>query len=325
MPEYDINFSPSSSSEGGSFKLLELPKYLCNLIEDAIKSAEPLRQVTVCNCSSFRTHNVLLPSLKVKGQANEDAVLCTDDKTFIMRSVVLSNSVLVITSPPDAYSADFLNDRVIIRDQVNEIMELTPSVPKFHKLSSLLRGREYDEGQEDEDDNSGVRLVVLYRCKRAGKTVIQRRLTYEDARAEIQASDSELDLALKDRHVLNINGERIPHLLVPFSLFRNSGQLRPIAPSYLSLLLELVLNLLVSLSLPHDNASVEELSSTLANEHEVPRGVSTQVMSWFGIIREGKWSMDVNAVLKEMGLSILRHHKVKLTGLSSVILSHLLS
>jgi sister chromatid cohesion protein DCC1 len=92
---------------------------------------------------------------------------------------------------------------------------------------------------------------------------------------------------------------------------KREGELRPIAPSYLSSLLELILNLLVSLSLPYNSASVGELSSTLADEHEVARAVSTQVMSWFGIIQEGKWNMDINSVLKEMGLSILRQHKVK--------------
>lgn len=123
---------------------------------------------------------------------------------------------------------------------------------------------------------------------------------------------------MKDRHILNINGDQcIPDLLVStLTPSHYIGKLQPIAPSYLSLLLELILNLLVSLSLPYDGASVEELSSTLADEHEIAKGVSTQVMSWFGNIREGKWSMDINAVSREIGLNILRHHKVK-------IISHL--
>lgn len=92
-------------------------------------------------------------SLSVKGQAGEDAVLCTSDKTYTMRSVVLSNSVLMVTPPPDALSADFSDDGVVIRDQVNEIIELAPSVPKLYKLAAFLRGRDYDEGQEDEEED----------------------------------------------------------------------------------------------------------------------------------------------------------------------------
>lgn len=70
-----------------------------------------------------------------------------------MRSVVLSNSVLMVTPPPDALSGDFSDDGVVVRDQVNEIIELAPSVPKLYKLATLLRGRDYDEGQEDEGED----------------------------------------------------------------------------------------------------------------------------------------------------------------------------
>ena len=75
----------------------------------------------------------------------------------------MSNSVLVVTSPPDASdSAEFTEDGVVIRDQVNEIIELTPSVPKLHKLATLLKGREYDEGQAGATvlDKEGVRLTI---------------------------------------------------------------------------------------------------------------------------------------------------------------------
>jgi sister chromatid cohesion protein DCC1 len=76
------------------------------------------------------------------------------------------------------------------------------------------------------------------------------------------------------------------------------------------MILELLLNLLVALSLSHDAASVEELTSTLADEHEIPRQISTQVMSWFGHLHDGKWKMDVDGVMREIGLGILRQYKV---------------
>lgn len=108
----------------------------------------------------------------------------------------------------------------------------------------------------------------------------------------IQASDLELELGLKSRHILNVNGE-----------------LRPVSPSYLDRMLELILNVLVALSLPHHSASVEALSSSLADEHDVPRAVSTQVMTWFGNIQDGKWEMNISALIKEVGLGVLRHHR----------------
>jgi len=49
----------------------------------------------------------------------------------------------------------------------------------------------------------------------------------------------------------------------------------------------------------------------MADEHEIPREVSGQVISWFGFVKEGLWEMDVNAVIAEIGLGILRHYKVR--------------
>ena len=96
----------------------------------------------------------------IKGAPEEDAVLCTADKTYTIRSVVLSNSVCVVTPDPSLPSAeeeeeDESVEEVFIRDQLREVIELVPSVPRLHKLKSLLRGREYDEGHEDEDMVSG--------------------------------------------------------------------------------------------------------------------------------------------------------------------------
>lgn len=45
MTEYDLSFSPSSSTDGGSYKLVELPPELCQIIENAIDSMNPLRCV----------------------------------------------------------------------------------------------------------------------------------------------------------------------------------------------------------------------------------------------------------------------------------------
>ncbi|KAG5342545.1 hypothetical protein C0989_000673 [Termitomyces sp. Mn162] len=147
---------------------------------------------------------------------------------------------------------NFTDDTVVIRDQVTEILELTPAVPKLHTLSALLRGKEYDGNQDDD----GVDAETM------------------DATVSVPAT----------------------------------RELRLIAPAYLDHLLELFLNGLVALSLSHESASVEALSSSLADDHEVPRSISTQVMSWFGEIEDGKWKMDVSALTKEVGLGILRHH-----------------
>ncbi|KAJ7507903.1 sister chromatid cohesion protein Dcc1 [Mycena galericulata] len=251
MSEFDLAFSGSLTDDAGAFKLLELPPELCKLVEATLESSSPLR-------------------LSIKGQSGEDAVLCTDDATYIIRSVVLSNSILVITpSESDA-------ETVVIRDQVNEILELTPTVPKLHKLITLLRGREYDDVADSEEQPP-----------EAGG------LTYAAARAAIQASDAELARGLRAHRILDVH-----------------GGLRPIAPAFLSSILESVLNLLVSQGMSPRAAPAEELAATLADESEISRAVSGQVMAWFGeVSRDGKWAMDVEAVVREIGLGILRQHK----------------
>ncbi|KAF8913973.1 sister chromatid cohesion protein Dcc1 [Gymnopilus junonius] len=257
MSEYDLNFSSASSKEAGAYKIIELTPDLTALIENATKNGEDLR-------------------FSIKGQPNEDAVLCTPDTTFVMRSVVLSNTLVVVTPVPDECTTAFADDTVVIRDQLHDVIELVPAVPKLHKLFSLIRNRQYDEGREDEPDDNENTL----------------RLTYKEAKEQIQASDAELDRGLRERRILIINNE-----------------LRPIAHSFLNRLLELELNLLVSLSMKHTSVSVEDLCSTLSDDHDVPRTVSTQVMSWFGVITEGRWKMDVEGVVKEVGLGILRNHR----------------
>ena len=118
-----LAFSPNSSDQSDSFRLLQLPPDLCKLIESTTDD----------------------PSICIKGNPSEDAVLCTSDKTYAIRSVALSNSVLVVSPTHE-------ENRVVIRDQRHEILEVLPCLPRLHKLGSLLRGREYDEGHEDEDD-----------------------------------------------------------------------------------------------------------------------------------------------------------------------------
>ncbi|KAI9068334.1 hypothetical protein FKP32DRAFT_156883 [Trametes sanguinea] len=271
VAEFDLRFSSASRTEAGSFKLLELPPDLCKLIEASVDGPAP-------------------PSFTIKGAPDEDAVLCTADKTYTVRSIVLSNSVCVVTRDPadEVVDGDDEWKDVAIRDQLSEVIELIPSVPRLHKLNALLRGREYDEGHEDEDDDMSEDENGVPRKR--------PRLTYEAARAMIQASDGELDKGLRDRRVLILKGE-----------------LRPIAPSHLTTILELILTNLVSNSLSHSSAPVSTLVSSLEDEHDIRRDVARQVMAWFGSISKQAgtevWEMDADAVVREVGLGILRAHR----------------
>jgi len=267
MAEFDLRFSPSYHKDIGSFKLLELPPELLTIIDAATHDS---------------TNNF---SLAIKGSKDDDAVLCTAEKTYSIRSVVLSNSVLVAGPESSGAGCDSEDGVAVgVRDQLHEVLELTPAVPRLHKLQTLLGGREYDEGHEDDEDDMSDTDNDRPRN--------QRKLSYRDALETLQASDAELDRGLKERRILILH-----------------GHLRPIAPSYLITVLELLLTHLVSLSLPPEAASVSKLSDALEEGYEVRREVCEQVMAWFGEIKNEMWNMDVNATVKEVGLGILRAYK----------------
>ncbi|KAI0256129.1 sister chromatid cohesion protein Dcc1 [Lactifluus subvellereus] len=256
MPEVEIIFSPEQVAVG-SFRLLELPSDLCKLIESSVGGDL---------------------NLAIKGGPEDDAVLCTSDRTYNIRSVTLSNSVLVVSPSPDL---DASEGQVVIQDSLKELLELVPAVPRLHRLGALLREHQWEEGHEEEDENfTGA-------AKR-------KRFTLDHARIELQASEEELVQALKEKHVLIID-----------------DALRPLSPSYLHKILELLLMHLVSLSQPHDAASVLELSRSLEYEHEVRREVTLQVMRWYGEVdaADELWKMDVERVVRQVGLGVLRQHK----------------
>ncbi|CAK5275615.1 unnamed protein product [Mycena citricolor] len=251
----DLVFS-RSFREIGAFKLLELPPELCQLVESAVEARSPLH-------------------LTIRGNSTEDAVLCTEESTYAIRSVVLSNTILVVSADSDNA------ETVVIQDEVNEILELAPTVPKTHRLSSLLKGCEYDDIHDSEEEPAPTNPASV--------------MTYASARASIQASDAELTRALRAQRILTIRNE-----------------LRPIALSYLSSILETMLNLIIAQNMTPAAIPAEEVSATLADENEISRAVSSQVMGWFGEVRDdGMWTMDVEGVVKEIGLGVLRQHRVE--------------
>jgi sister chromatid cohesion protein DCC1 len=69
----------------------------------------------------------------------------------------------------------------------------------------------------------------------------------------------------------------------------------------------------VSLSQPHNAVSVLELSQSLEFEHEVRREVTLQVIRLFGKIDDAdeRWKMDVEKVVRQVVLGILRQYKVR--------------
>ncbi|KAA1476803.1 hypothetical protein DENSPDRAFT_807700 [Dentipellis sp. KUC8613] len=298
MPDFDLQYHTDASGHG-AYRLLELPPDLLQLIESSVDN----------NSLEFT----------IKGAPEDDAVLCTADRTYALRAVVLSNSVLVVTPPSSSPSLPSSSSNlgsgsgsgsksassdahaVVIRESLGEILELQPTVPRLQRLRGLLRGMEWGEGADEDDEGEDMKMNGG-----KGGNGERRWYSYEQARAELQASERELACALRERHILIID-----------------GNLRPLTPHYLLTLLEQLLTVLVASAQRHDGAgaSVPVLVRALAAEHGVRRAVSVQVMGWFGALvgaggegqeeggEEERWVVDVPRVVTQVGLGVLRGYK----------------
>ena len=92
-----------------------------------------------CHSRCFSTISDLCPSLIIKGGPEDDAVLCTSDKTYNIRSVALSNFVLLVSPGPHI---DGSENHVVIQDTLNELLELVPAVLSSNRMNFLLKEHE---------------------------------------------------------------------------------------------------------------------------------------------------------------------------------------
>jgi sister chromatid cohesion protein DCC1 len=75
----------------------------------------------------------------IKGGPENDTVPCTSDKTYNIRSVTLSSSVLLV-SPGSRI--DERENQLVIQDSLNELLELVPAVPGSNRMNFLLKEQE---------------------------------------------------------------------------------------------------------------------------------------------------------------------------------------
>lgn len=121
-------------------------------------------------------------SFEFKGDVNEDAVLCTNDKTFNLRSRNHSNSLTLIDQSSD--------DTGVLSKVFNEILEIQRCPPKLDKIDDVLSHRtllDIHERPMEINDNG--------------------QYTYEDLSSIIQASDEEIKTALINKRIVNFNGK----------------------------------------------------------------------------------------------------------------------
>ncbi|QCD95508.1 sister chromatid cohesion protein DCC1 [Vigna unguiculata] len=148
--------------------------------------------------------DVLHERVVLRGQPDEDAVLCTQSRTYAMKFVGTSNSVLLI--PPANHSEFCENpqkndsnkeeEKVVapVIKVVSGNMELVEAAPRLDKLKSFLLEKtynfeEYDDGNLEDNVESTIGLY-----------------SWNDLVDNIQASDEELRSGLQALSAVEING-----------------------------------------------------------------------------------------------------------------------
>lgn len=148
--EFDLHFSSGANSE--SYRLLELPSDLYKIIENGIEK----------ECASYFTrfsrvlfNLIILSRFTIRGRSSDDAVLCTASKTYALRSIALSNTILLTSPALSSHESESETvEKLIVHDEISQLIELIPTAPKLQRLGSMLKGCEYDEGHEVDEEGS---------------------------------------------------------------------------------------------------------------------------------------------------------------------------
>ncbi|XP_041359133.1 sister chromatid cohesion protein DCC1-like isoform X2 [Gigantopelta aegis] len=129
----------------------------------------------------------------IRGDKDENAVLCTNDKTFEIKEAETSNSMLIMTQLEYGDELTPGEPQEIQMREVCSVLykyyELRPCKPKVKKLKKLLEQNEFSgkECEEDEEHQGS-------------------KFTYTDLLDLVQASETELQVALKKLNACVIDG-----------------------------------------------------------------------------------------------------------------------
>lgn len=233
----------------------------------------------------------------IKGRPSDDATLCTADSTFLLRTVGISNSLLVCLPPsPDDLSYSFTKDEgdrptLQIRDICHQVLECVPVAPNLERIRTVLRASAWE----------GMEGGLGKRKRQEGDGRKVKRWTKEQLRSVVQASDAELEQGLKERNVIEVEGEFDSH---KFRL-TFSGRMLLLPSVHLKDFLNILLSLLAINSLRSPTTAPSQTIITALEEYDVPSSISVPVLDLFGTVEDGQWMANVERMVKEVGLGIL--------------------
>ncbi|KAK9911252.1 hypothetical protein M0R45_035173 [Rubus argutus] len=291
---------------------METPSSDCRGAE-AVLNLQPNSSVPITYHPLFGPHNdlilleldqklvpdILHQRVTVRGQPDEDAVICTESKTYAIKSVGTSNSVFLI--PPSCQFNSFEEPKcfdVNYHDQQSAAsvlkiapgtMELVEIAPRLDKLKLLLSENPY---RSDED----IEMGDLEEMERENVGLYK----WDDLIEKVQASNDELRNGLQALSAVEID-----------------GYWRIVDEKYMDIILRMLLH----------NAVLNDWSFTSLNEDEVvnvlisdgfPRKLANHCLCVFGSKVEGGagisniWKLDERKVCVHFARETLRDGKRKM-------------
>lgn len=275
----DSNLDSSSSDHRISYLLLELPPALLNPIKAQL--ADPSNQ----------NQN----QLELRGRLEDDLVLTTKDKTYSLRTIQNSNSVMICTTVPDPNHHHLPSLEVL--QTVNETIEVydVTSFPgtRLDRIKELLQPWAY-RGEDEEEK----RMVHIKETNNSLEPV-----TFDTLSNETRASDEEIRQYLSVLNVVELK-----------------DSLRILNLGYLAEILKEIIDSSLELGFKLDEPfMIEPLVEIVSVKMNIHTTVLLQVMSWydtrqsstteklqpFSLDSKATISFDIHKIVTVIGLSLL--------------------
>lgn len=132
MSSHALIYAPDAPLQLTTYTLLELPSDLLALVEASLPSSG----------SQSSSDATSAPPMIIKGQADDDAVLCTADATHALRACVNSNSLLLCQPAPvrwdDDDDAAAEGTTIEVVATLHQTLECLVTRPRVERLDDLL-------------------------------------------------------------------------------------------------------------------------------------------------------------------------------------------
>ncbi|CAF3411247.1 unnamed protein product [Rotaria socialis] len=220
--------------------------------------------------------------LVIRGANDDFAALCTSDQIFEIKSAETSNTLL-LASPLDSSSVNKENGCIALT--VNSILhaklELTQCVPRLKRISQLFEENPYRGHFDDDNDIENPKP----------------KITMENIKSEVQASDQAIDAYLKKLNVVTID-----------------GYLRLLDFDFRTKLIEYIFSLLSIQDWSKDHIPIDRCATEM--KEICPKYVAKQFLEQIGTISNdgNSISLNANTISTHYALDLLRNlEKMKLS------------